>query len=236
MDKPGCIEGTLDLEFEDGHNTFWAPEVVYRDGEYHMFVAYIRGVRSHWGGDKQIVHYTSRNLWDWKCVGPLKLSSNSVIDATVYQKPDGRWRMWYKDEAAGSHTLMAESKNLHDWSASKVVIDGDAHEGPKVFRFRGYFWMLTDEWKGLRIYRSKDLDKWEKQGLILGEASSRPEDTPSGAHADVVVTNHRAYIFISRIRDEPVITRRLWVKTAFCHTTYAVRLSKWLSWFSKTAH
>ena len=187
--------GTLDLEFEEGHNTFWAPEVVYRDGEYHMFVAYIRGVRSHWGGYKQIVHYTSRNLWDWKCVGPLKLSSNSVIDATVYQNPDGRWRIWYKDEAAGSHTLMAESKNLHDWSASKVVIDGDAHEGPKVFRFRGYFWMLTDEWKGLRIYRSKDLDKWEKQGLILGEASSRPEDTPSGAHADVVVTNHRAYIF-----------------------------------------
>ena len=84
---------------------------------------------------------------------------------------------------------------MHDWSASKVVIDGDAHEGPKVFRFRGYFWMLTDEWKGLRIYRSKDLDKWEKQGLILGEASSRLEDTPSGAHADVVVTNHRAYIF-----------------------------------------
>lgn len=64
--------GTLDLEFEDGHNTFWAPEVVYRDGEYHMFVAYIRGVRSHWGGDKQIVHYTSRNLWNWKCEGPFE--------------------------------------------------------------------------------------------------------------------------------------------------------------------
>lgn len=187
--------GTLDLEFEPGHNTFWAPEIVYDDGEYHMFVAYIRGVRNHWGGEKHIEHYVSKNLWDWKHEGRVNLSSDNVIDASLYQLSNGRWRIWYKDEAAGSHTLMAESKNLKDWSASKVVIGGDAHEGPCVFRYQGYFWMLTDEWKGLRIYRSKDLDQWEKQGVILDDASSRPEDTPSGAHACVVVVRNRAYVF-----------------------------------------
>ncbi len=187
--------GTLDLDFEPGHNTFWAPEVVLRDGEYHMFVSYIRGVRNHWGGDKHIEHYVSKNLWDWKHEGRLKLSSNSVIDADVYLLPNGLWRIWYKDEEAGSHTLMADSKNLKDWSASKVVIDGEGHEAPCVFRFRGYFWMLTDEWKGLRVYRSKDLNVWEKQGIILGEASNRPDDSPNGAHADVVVIRNRAYVF-----------------------------------------
>src|SRR5450432_3733421 len=30
--------GTLNLEFEKGRNTFWAPDVVYVNGEYHMFV------------------------------------------------------------------------------------------------------------------------------------------------------------------------------------------------------
>jgi hypothetical protein len=38
----------------------------------------------------------------------------------------------------------------------------------------------------MRIYRSSDLEHWEKQGLILDKASSRPEDTPSGAHGDTV--------------------------------------------------
>lgn len=27
--------GTLNLEFEKGRNTFWAPDVVYQNGEYH---------------------------------------------------------------------------------------------------------------------------------------------------------------------------------------------------------
>ncbi len=31
--------GTLDLDIEPGHNTFWAPDVVYHNGKYHMFVS-----------------------------------------------------------------------------------------------------------------------------------------------------------------------------------------------------
>jgi hypothetical protein len=55
--------------------------------------------------------------------------------------------------------------------------------------------MLTDEWQGMRVYRSNDLEHWEKQGLILDTASSRTDDTPSGAHGDVVVIGDRAYVF-----------------------------------------
>ena len=54
--------------------------------------------------------------------------------------------------------------------------------------------MLTDEWHGMRVYRSADLKKWERLGCILEDATSRPDDGPSGAHGDVVVVGGKAYI------------------------------------------
>lgn len=75
------------------------------------------------------------------------------------------------------------------------AIGGNAHEGPKVFRFGNYYWMITDEWQGLRVYRSTDLNTWEKQGLLLDKPGKRFQDTPQGAHADVVVAGDKAYIF-----------------------------------------
>ena len=190
------FKGYLDLEFEKGMNTFWAPDFIFHDGSYHMFVVYIRGVRNHWGGDHNILHYTSKNLWDWKYEQPLSLSSDKVIDATIFKKPDGVFRMWYKDEARGSVTMMSESRDLKTWKNFKdPAIGGNAHEGPKVFRFKNYYWMLTDEWQGMRIYRSNDLDNWEKQGLILDGPGTREDDKPSGAHGDVVVVGDKAYIF-----------------------------------------
>ena len=189
------FRGYLDLEFERGMNTFWAPDVVYEKGVYHMFVVYIKGVPNHWGSREQIVHFTSANLWDWKYESPLKLSSDRVIDATIIKKPDGRFRMWYKDDARGGITMMSESTDLYAWEAAKEpVIGGKAHEGPKVFTFEGSYWMLTDEWQGLRVYRSPDLEHWEKQGLILDKPSQRTDDHPSGAHADVVVFDDKAYV------------------------------------------
>jgi hypothetical protein len=189
--------GELDLDFEHGRNTFWAPDLVWFNGKYHLYVAYIRGARNHWGGDKNIAHYTSTNLWDWNFEGLLNLSSKSVIDATLFQAPDGTWKMWYKDEERGSLTYVAESKDLYIWTWNQQpAVAGKAHEGPKVFEFQGYYWMLTDEWAGMGVFRSKDLVSWEKQsGPILYKPSSRPEDRPSGAHGDVVVLNDKAYVF-----------------------------------------
>jgi len=47
----------------------------------------------------------------------------------------------------------------------------------------------------MRVYKSSDLEKWEKQGLILDKPSQRKDDTPSGAHGDVVVLGDKAYVF-----------------------------------------
>ena len=193
--KTWVYRGTLDLNFERGHNTFWAPDVVYHDGKYHLFVSYIKGVRNHWGGQAHIVHFVSDNLWDWEFKGSPKLSSDKVIDCTLMKGDDNVWRMWYKDEMAGAHTMLSESKDLDNWSPAREAIGGGAHEGPKAFKYAGYYWMVTDEWHGMRVYKSSDLEKWEKQGLILDKPSQRKDDTPSGAHGDVVVLGDKAYVF-----------------------------------------
>lgn len=41
--------GALDLDFEFGRNTYWAPEIVYNpdDKLYHMYVSYIVGVYTY---------------------------------------------------------------------------------------------------------------------------------------------------------------------------------------------
>ena len=130
-----------------------------------------------------------------KYAGKPQINSN-IIDPTLYRTPDGTWKMWYKDQNRGSVTMMAESKNLKKWiTHDQPAIGGNAHEGPKVFRFGNYYWMITDEWQGLRVYRSTDLNTWEKQGLLLDKPGKRFQDTPQGAHADVVVAGDKAYIF-----------------------------------------
>lgn len=188
--------GTLNLEFEPGRNTFWAPDIVYHDGVYHMFVVYIKGVRIHWGGQARMAHYISKNLWDWKFEGFLKLSSETVIDASLFKGDDGVWRMWYKDETRNAAIMLAKSKDLYNWTFdAKPVLGSSVQEGPKIFKYGDYYWMLTDEWHGMRVYRSNDLMNWEKQGLILDSASNREEDHPSGAHGDVIVVNNKAYVF-----------------------------------------
>lgn len=191
-------KGALSLDFEPGQNTFWAPDIVYENGLYHMFVTYIKGVRNHWGGQARIVHYTSVDLWSWKHIGDLKLTSDKIIDPSLIKTTDGIWKMMYKDEAnkAGGNMFMAESKDLIQWKINdKPVFPGSGQEGPKLFRFKNWYWLLTDEWAGMRVYRSNDLIKWEKQGVILDRLSNRPDDTPSGAHGDVVVADDKAFIF-----------------------------------------
>ena len=192
--KSWIYRGTLNLEFEHGKNTFWAPEVVFENGKYHMFVVYIRGVRNHWGGDARMAHYTSENCWDWSFEGLLTLSSDAVIDATLFKDENETWKMWYKDN---SQSWLAESKDLYTWTwRNEPIIADQAHEGPIVFEFGGFYWLITDQWAGMGVYRSDDLENWKKQeNPILTGASNRPEDKPSGAHGCVVVENEQAYIF-----------------------------------------
>ena len=187
--------GELDLEFEKGHNTFWAPEVIWAQGKYHMYVSYVRGIPQEWQGDRHILHYTADTLWDWKWEGVVPLSSERVIDACVYEVRPGEYKLWYKDEAHGSHTYSAVSRDLYHWSVLGPEIQRNPHEGPNVFSFAGKFWMLTDPWHGLDVYSSLDASQWEYRGNILRTPGIRPDDGSIGGHADVVVHQGHAYVF-----------------------------------------
>ncbi|TVZ05381.1 glycosyl hydrolase [Trebonia kvetii] len=189
----GTVQG---LDFEPGRNTFWAPEVFWAEGQYHMLVTYIRGVPDRWEGhDRQIRHYVSPDLWRWSDLGPLHLNSRRAIDAAVCRLPSGGYRLWFKDEERESHTYACDSADLTAWTPPQPTITGAAHEGPNVFALDGCFWMLTDEWRGLAAYRSDDLTQWRRTGMILDIPGTGPDDTDVGRHADVAECGDRAFIF-----------------------------------------
>jgi predicted GH43/DUF377 family glycosyl hydrolase len=191
--------GTVPLTPPDTAYSFWAPDIIRDDKElFHMFVSYVPGsANTHrdWGGERHILHYTSKDLWKWKFERRIPLSSDFCIDATLIKKPDGSWVMWYKDEGHGSKTLAVESRNLKDW---KPVEDPGVSklygEGPKAFRFKGHYWLIKDPNSGLDVYRSANLDDWTYQGKILEKPGTRNSDGTIGKHADVVVCGDRAYI------------------------------------------
>jgi len=184
------------LAFEPGRNTFWAPCLLEHNGAFHMYVAYVRGVPADWSGDRRIVHYTSGDLLNWTFQSVLALSSDRVIDAFVYPKPEGGWRMWYKDEADGSHIYAADSEDLFGWTVRGPVVTGAAQEGPAVFRWKGRFWMLVDRWEGMAVFGSDDLTNWTEQpGTILGVPGTRPDDGDIGRHGEVLVQGREAFLF-----------------------------------------
>ncbi len=189
----GTVPG---LDFEHGHNTFWAPEIIYGEGEYHMYVSYITGIPTDWDYERKMIHYSGKNLWDWKCNGEIKLSSNRVIDACVYEIEPKLYKMWYKDEVNNSYTYAAVSKDLYHWDVIGAEITDCSHEGPNVFELGDCKWMITDFWKGLGVYRTEDFSTWERcEHNLLDVPGTRFMDGAIGHHADVVVVGKEAYIF-----------------------------------------
>lgn len=194
----GTVKG-LDAPGDAGLNTHWAPEVVFAEGQYHMFLSYISGVPTHWKVPRTITHFVSDDLETWRRVGPLALSGANCIDACVFRSPDGLWRLWYKDEGQGSSTWSAVSADLFDWRVEGQVLPGspDAapHEGPNVFEMGGFYWLIVDEWRGQAVYRSDDTRNWVRQGIVGGEPGSDPMDRRYVRHADVVVVGDRAVMY-----------------------------------------
>lgn len=188
--------GTLDLDIESGHNTHWAPEILHHDGTYHLYVSYLPGVPQAWEGPRYLVHCTSDDCREWTVESRLSLSSDRVIDADVHRLDDGTWRMWYKDEAADAYIYAADSDDLYRWTAHETpVLDDQPQEAPVVFEWREYYWLLTDSWDGLSVYRSSDGREWTRQPeRLLTEAGERPGDDYEGGHPDVFVVNDRAYL------------------------------------------
>lgn len=189
--------GALDLDFEFGHNSFWAPEIVYDPvgGKYHMYVSYIRGVHCDWKGKATIEHYTSDDLFFWKHEARLEFGSSRIIDPCLYRLPTGVWRMWYKDENQGAVTCYADSIDLYTWEYKGISAGDQQQEGPNVFFFENKYWLISDVWDGLAVYSSEDCEHFTRQNdNILREGSSRNDDGVKGGHADIFTIKNRAFI------------------------------------------
>lgn len=192
----------IDLPPEFGSEselTHWAPEIVAHEGVYHMYLTVVPGIFRDWQHPRAIVHLTSPDLETWTYRSTLRLTSDRVIDACVLRLPSGTWRMWYNDERAGKAINAAESDDLFAWHDLGLVdLPGRRPgEGPKVFRFADACWMIVDEWCGQAVYRSSDALTWTRRPgeNLLAQNGLGPDDTGIGAHADVVVSGGRAWIF-----------------------------------------
>jgi hypothetical protein len=171
--------------------THWAPDVVSDGVGWRMYLTRIDGIPDRWEGHpRHIVEYVSDDLRTWRRRGVVPLASDRVIDAAVARCPDGRWRLWYKDEAAGSTTAVAVSDDLESWHSAGTAVDGRAHEGPYAFALSGQWFLLTDEWRGMAVYRSDDAISWRRQGdpdaVILGERGAPADGVQVGRHGSVL--------------------------------------------------
>ncbi|MBL9147507.1 MAG: glycosyl hydrolase [Phycisphaerae bacterium] len=192
---------TLPLPSGDEPHSLWAPDIVRGDdGRHHLFVTVVPGVHVDWSGTRFIDHYVAADLGSgelgrWTRVGRLPLTSDRCIDPSLFRKPGGGWRLWYKDEAHGSATLAVDSDDLVTWTpAADPGVSELYGEAPKVFALGGFHWLLKDPDSGLDVYRSRDLTEWTYQGKILETPGTRLDDGSIGKHADVVVEGDRALI------------------------------------------
>jgi len=188
--------GTADLPVGGEQDTHWAPDIVFHEGAYHMFLTFVPGTHEDWSGERRIVHLTSPDLVKWKNEGQIPFASNRVLDASVLRLTDGTWRMWYNDENAGKTIFVADSPDLTTWTDRGRAVP-DRGEGPKVFGWQGSYWLIVDRWaEGLAVYRSTDASHWTKQPeSLLVTPGVGEDDKVHGGHADVVVSENRAFLF-----------------------------------------
>lgn len=188
----GTIPG---LDLDPGHNTFWAPEAVWLNGRYHMYVTYIQGIQFDWDhGYKpsKLAHFVSDDLWHWEFESFSQVSERPVIDACVHEIAPGQFKMWFKED---NNTYAAVSDDLCKWTPVGCEISDVQHEGPNVFTLGGKNWMITDMWHGLAVYSTEDFTHWTRQPEnILEQPGTRPGDQLVGHHADVLMNNGHAYI------------------------------------------
>lgn len=202
------FRGTLDLRVKGDGETFWGPEIVCHDGLFHLFPVYYEGASTTWDVPFQpLAHFVSTDLRRWTFEGFLQLGGNKIIEGCVLRMPDGRWRMWYRrdvhfetadtwtEESQSMTTWMAESDDLADWRVVGPAVADIPHEGAKVFRLGGSYWMLTDAWQGLGVYRSEDGDRWQRQeGFVLDAGGSRDQDGARAHNPCVRVIGDTAYV------------------------------------------
>lgn len=190
----------------DSEKTYWAPGVIVEKDSAHMFVTVKDDSTPVWGGPSNIVHYSAPldNLVSgWKRINVVVKTPIS-IDATVI-KNNNCWEMWYRDRPTENTGGLyhARSKNLYDWEL-KGLAKGDINdvkvtkhtyqEGAFAFKWKGYFWIIADPHKGLAVYRSKDAENWEYQGIIMYEPGKRFADNTRARHPSVIIRDGKAFI------------------------------------------
>ena len=184
------------IQYGKADTTFWAPEVIYTGGQYHMFLTVVDGIFTDWNHPRHILHLTSKDLLHWKPLADVNLESKKTIDACVFKLPNGDWRLWYKNEADRSKVYFSDSPDLVHWTP-KGIATTNSGEGPVVFEWKGYYWLINDPHAGLGVFRSNDLATWKQQpNNLLREPGTQPTDHAMGSHADVVVDGSgRAWLF-----------------------------------------
>jgi len=190
--------GTTEIPHGGEGMTHWAPEVIFHDGTYHMYLTFVPGIFDTWQHPRNILHLTSSDGVGFEYQSTLELSSDRCIDACVVRLDDGTWRLWYNNERDGKSIYYADSPDLSTWTdKGKVTGVGERPgEGPKVFRWRGNYWMAVDIWDGLGLYRSEDALNWTVQPHdLLQVPGTGLDDTAKGQHPDVVVSDGRVYLF-----------------------------------------
>jgi sucrose-6-phosphate hydrolase SacC (GH32 family) len=219
--------GTLDLDYEPGHNTYWAPDVFWEDGKYHFFVSFVQGIPTDdYMDEHKILLYEGRDMWDLKFTRQIDLQSDRVIDPTVIKLPDGSYRMWYKHENAGYTTHYADSKDLVKWKPQGQAIDSAKCEGANAFYWKDKYWMITDPWKGIELFKSPDAKTWEREGMILEGIGQRPEDSAKGHHACVVPSGEYAYIFYHCNPEESFGTTTSWATIGYRQRRSVIQVAR----------
>ncbi|MGC3958993.1 MAG: glycosyl hydrolase [Verrucomicrobiota bacterium] len=181
--------------------THWCAEVFTApDGTHHMFLTVVPGIFKDWNHPRHIVQLTSRDLRTWGNAHPLKLASDHVIDACILSVTEGTnqiWRLWYNNERDHKSIYFADSADLVNWQDKGKAIGDQSGEGPKVFRWQNSYWMVTDVWRGLGVYRSDDALNWQRQSgdNLLQQPGLGGDDQVIGGHPDVVVSGNRAFLF-----------------------------------------
>lgn len=179
--------------------TLWAPDIVCGDdGKWHMFLSIQAGVAERWGGVPGfIAHLTSNNMQDWEYERRFDLPIGSY-DADVIRMPDGTWRMYYKDPTNRASTFYyLESQDLYKWGNPIKVLSRKG-EGPIVFRWKGFYWMILCDGRGFTTLRSKDAEQWDLQsgGPLLPDGTGTGiDDKTCALHGEVVVSDNRAYLY-----------------------------------------
>jgi xylan 1,4-beta-xylosidase len=194
----GTAEIDLPAEFGGTNVTHWAPEVYTApDGRHHMFLTVVPGIFPDWNHPRAIVHLTSPDLRHWGNAQPLQLATDRVIDACILPLTNGLWRLWYNNERDRKSIYFADSRDLVNWEDKGKAVGDQSGEGPKVFRWQGSYWMITDVWRGLGVYCSEDALKWTRQpgGNLLQPPGQGTDDQVIGGHPDVVVSGERAFLF-----------------------------------------